>query len=83
MANESRKVEGEFRLCKTYTMINHSDKQLVFNDKLNTFFKDHFKDKNTELQPELINPENYPHVFPPDDLTVYSNTPEIDEVQQV
>ena len=45
--------------------------------------KDHFKDKNTELQPEVINPEKYPHVLPPDDLTVNSNTPEIDEVQQV
>ena len=48
-----------------------------------TLFKDHFKDKNTELQPEVINPENYPRVLPPDDLTVNSNTPEIDEVQQV
>ena len=35
-ANESRKVEEEFRLCKTYTMSNHSDKQLVSNDGLTT-----------------------------------------------
>ena len=83
LANESRKVEEEFRLCKTYTMINHSDKQLISNDKLTTFFKDHFKDKNTKLQPEVINPENYPHVLPQDDLTVYNNTPKIAEVQQV
>ena len=49
--------------------------------KLTTFFEDHFKDKKTELQPEVISPENYPHILPPGDLTVNSNTPEIDEVQ--
>ena len=31
----------------------------------------------------MTSPENYPHILPPDDLTVNSNTTEIDEVQQV
>ena len=62
-------------------MSNHSNKQLISNDKLTTIFEDHFKD--TELQPEVTSPENYPHILQPDDLIVNSNTPEIDEVQQV
>ena len=43
LANEARKDEEEFRLCKTYTMGNHSNKQLISNDKLTTFFEDNFK----------------------------------------
>ena len=39
LANEAIKVEEEFRLCKTNTMSNHSNKQLISNDKLTTFCK--------------------------------------------
>ena len=63
LANESRKVEEEFRLCNT--VINCSDKKLISSDKLSIFFEEHFKDKNTKLQPEVIHAENYPHILPP------------------
>ena len=51
LANEARKVEEEFRLCKNYTMIKHSDKQLISNDTLSDFFENHFCAKTVELQP--------------------------------
>ena len=38
LATEARKVEEEFGLCKTYSLSNHSNKQLISNDKLTTFF---------------------------------------------
>ena len=56
-------------------MSNHSNNQLISNDKLPTFFEDHFKDKKNELQTDVISPKNYSHILPPDDLTVNSNTP--------
>ena len=42
----------------------------------------HFKEKEVELQPEVINPDNFPHILPPDKLIVDSNPthPEISEV---
>ena len=83
VANEERKVEEEFRLCKDYKMIKNSDKQLISTNKLSAFFQDHFKEKSTELQPEVTNPQNYPHILPPDDLEVNSNIPEVDEVQKI
>jgi exonuclease III len=83
LANESRKVEEEFRLCKNYTMIKHSDKQLISNDTLSDFFENHFCAKNIDLQPEVTNPEDHPHILPPDDMEVNSDPPEIEEVQEI
>lgn len=82
-ASEARKVEEEFRLCKDYRMTKNSDKKVISNDKLATFFEDHFKEKHVELQPEVTNPENYPHILPPDDVTVNSNIPEFNEVHKI
>ena len=36
-----------------------------------------------EIQPEVLNPENYHHILPPDDLQINSNILEIAEVQDV
>ena len=83
LANEARKVEEEFRLCKNYTMIKHSDKQLISNDTLSDFFENHFCAKTVELQPEVTSPENYPHILPPDNLEINSDPPKIDEVQDI
>ena len=52
-ANEARKVEEEFRLCKTYIMSNHSNKQLISNDKLYTFFMTILKTTRALVAQEL------------------------------
>ena len=83
IANESRKVEEEFRLCKNYTMTKHSDKKMISNEALSDFFEDHFGQKSVELQPEVVNPENYPHVLPPDNLEIDCQPPRVDEVKDV
>ena len=83
MASEARKVEEEFRLCKGYTMNKNTDPKLISTEKLSAFFQDHFSAKHVELQPEVISPENYPHILPPDDLIINSNIPEVSEVKDV
>ena len=46
---------------------------VIFNEKLATFFEDHFKEKEVELQPKVINLDNFPHILSPDKLIVDSN----------
>ena len=83
IASEERKIEEEFRLCKSYTMHKHSDTKLVTSEKLTEFFEDHLKEKNVELQPEVINPLDYPHILPPENINVNSEVPSVTEVQDV
>ena len=64
-------------------MSKHSNKLLISNKKLSEFFKDHFKDKPVALQPEVKNPQNYPHILPPEKLEINSEKPEIVEVKQI
>ena len=64
-------------------MSNHSNKLLISNQTLSAFFEDHFKDKPVEFQPEVMNPENYPHILPPDNLVINSDIPESTEVKQI
>ena len=78
---EARKIEEEFRLCKSYTMHKHTDTKLITSEKLTEFFKDHLKEKPVELQPEVLNPELYPHILPPDNINTNSDIPTISEVQ--
>ena len=59
-AAEARKIEEEFRLCKTYTMHKNTDTNLISSEKLTDFFKDHLKEKPVDLQPEVLNPELFP-----------------------
>ena len=75
------RIEEEFRLCKSYTMHKHTDTKLITSEKLTEFFQDHLKEKPVELQPEVINPELYPHIIPPDNLNISSDIPTISEVQ--
>lgn len=79
--SEARKIEEEFRLCKTYTMTTHTNSNLISSEKLTDFFQDHLKEKPIDVQPEVINPERYPHVLPPDNLNINSDIPTISEVQ--
>ena len=81
IVGEARKIEEEFRLCKSYTMHKHTDTKLITSEKLTEFFQDHLTEKPVELQPEVINPELYPHIIPPDNLNISSDIPTISEVQ--
>ena len=81
IASEARKVEEEFRLSKSYTMTKHSEMKLISSDKLTDFFKDHLKEKPVDIQPEVLNPEIFPHILPPDNLNINSDIPTISEVE--
>ena len=59
-----------------------TDTKLITSEKLTEFFKDHLKGKPVEVQPEVINPELYPHILPPEDININIDIPtekEIDE----
>ena len=58
-------------------------KTIHVENKLNNVFQDHFKEKDIEIQPEVLNPENYPHILPPDEVQINSNVPEVTEVKYV
>ena len=77
---ETRRVEEEFRLAKSFTMYKHTDNNLISSEKLTEFFEDHLKEKPVDLQPEVVNPEIYPHVLPPDDIDTNSDIPDISEI---
>ena len=81
-AGEARKIEEEFRLSKCYTMHKHTDTKLITTDKLTDFFKDHLKERHVELQPEVTNPDDFPHILPPDDININSDIPSEVEVQE-
>ena len=80
-AAEARKIEEEFRLCKSYTMHKNTDANLISSEKLTEFFKDHLKEKPVELQPEVLNPELFPHIIPPDNIAPNSDLPTEKEVE--
>ena len=81
-AGEARKIEEEFRLSKSYTMHKHTDTNLITSEKLTEFFEDHLKEKPIDLQPEVMNPNDYPHILPPDDININSDIPSEGEVQE-
>ena len=64
-------------------MSKTTEQQLITNEKFIHFFQDHYKEKDVELQPEVLNPEKYPHILQPDDLQINSNVPEVAEVQDL
>ena len=80
-AAEARKIEEEFRLCKTYTMHKNTDANLISSEKLTEFFKDHLREKPIELQPEVLNPELSLHIIPPDNISPNSDLPTEKEVE--
>ena len=80
MANEHRNVEEEFRLAKTYTMSKHSEINVISREKLAEHFKDHLKERIVQNQPEINNPDEHPHVLPPNDININSDIPTISEI---
>ena len=62
-------------------MTKRSENKLISSDKLTEFFKDHLKEKPIDIQPEVLNPESFPHILPPDNLNINSDMPTITEVE--
>ena len=81
-AAEARKVEEEFRLAKSYTMHKNATNNLITSERLSEFFEDHLKEKPIDVQPEVMSPELYPHILPPEDITTNSDIPTVDEVNE-
>ena len=81
VVGEARKIEEEFRLCKSYHMHKNTNQNLISSEKLTEFFKDHLKDKTVELQPEVLNPELFPHILPPENIEINSDVPSESEVE--
>ena len=81
IVGEARKIEEEFRLCKTYTMHKNKNQNLISSDKLTEFFKDHLKEKPVDLQPEVMNPKLFPHVLPPEGIEINTDIPSESEVE--
>ena len=67
-ASEQRDTEQEFRLMREHTSTPRFNRPLIPNQKLEEHFSTHFSDRKYEPQPELEQPESYPHVLPPDDV---------------
>ena len=63
--------------------MNKSKKLLIASDKLTSHFEKHFSPRPATLQPEIENPENFPHIPPPDNHQVNEDIPNEDELQKV
>ena len=73
-----------FQLFATF-LHKPTNTKLITSEKLTEFFKDHLKEKPVDPQPEVINPELYPHILPPEDIDINTDIPtekEIDEARK-
>ena len=68
-ASEARDVEEEFRLAKNHSMLEKSKKL--------------FSPRSIVIQPEVENPHLFPHILPPENLTVNEDLPDEDELLKV
>lgn len=81
-ASEQRDTEQEFRMMREHTSTPRFNRPLIPNQKLEEHFSTHFSDRKYEPQPELEQPESYPHVLPPDDTpAIDDSVPERGEVE--
>ena len=62
-AAEARQVEKEFYLAKNYAMHKKPSSKLeISKEKLTNHFEKHFSERELELPPELVNPENFEYL---------------------
>jgi hypothetical protein len=58
----------------------------IFTEEIGIFFRDELlKEKPVDLQPEVITPEQYPHILPPDNIDINTDIPsekEIDDARK-
>ena len=82
-ASEARDVEEEFRLAKNHSMLEKSKKLVIAPEKLTSHFKEHFSPRPVVIQPEVENPHLFPHILPPENLTVNEDLPDEDELLKI
>ena len=70
-------------MAKNHTSLNKSKKLLIASEKLTSHFEQHFSPRPVTLQPEIENPENFPHILPPVNHQVNEDIPNEDELQKV
>ena len=62
-AAEARQVEKEFYLAKNYAMHKKPPSKIeISKEKLTKHFEKHFSERELELPPELIHPENFEYL---------------------
>ena len=83
MASESRDVEEEFRLENNYSSLNKAKRLVIAPEKLTSHFEKHFSPRDVTVQPEIENPDLFPHILPPGNITVNENIPNVDELRKV
>ena len=82
-ASESRDVEEEFRLARDHSSLNKSKRLLIAPEKLKHHFQNHFAVRDITSQPEIENPDLFPHILPPDDILINEDIPTADEINSV
>ena len=80
-ASESREIEEEFRLARDHSSLNKSKRLLIDPSKLKDHFAKHFDVRNVQCQPEIENPDLFPHILPPNDISVNEDIPTEAEVK--
>ena len=82
-ASEARNIEEEFRLARDHSSLNKSKKLVIEPSKLKDHFAKHFDARNVQCQPEIENPHLFPHILPPDNISVNEAIPTESEVISV
>ena len=80
-ASACRDVEEEFRIANDYKASKSTSKVTIAPDKLKNHFEEHFAPRNITIQPEVMNPEQFPHILPPDELEINENSPTEEELK--
>ena len=73
----------EFPLAQNYSSLNKTKRLLITPDKLKGHFEKHFSPRNLQIQPEIENPDLFPHILPPENAIINEDVPTEDELRQV
>ena len=79
-ASEARNVEEQFRLAKQYSALSNSNRLLIKPQLLTDHFKVHFSERTVVMQPEVTNHTFFPHILPPDKISINEDLPSEEEI---
>ena len=74
-ASEARNIEEQFRLAKQYSSLNNSKRLLIKPELLTEHFTSHFSERQVPMQPEVENPSMFPHILPPENISINEAPP--------
>ena len=60
-----------------------SQRLLIVPEKLKDHFEQHFSPRNIPTQPEIVEPERFPHILPPENVTINESLPDEEEIELV